>query len=158
MGTQNIASLTLSATAKKAAEKLLEEYPDIELTSGRRDLAEQASAMAANVVQTRDYIVNTYKASDASRARQKWVDDHPEAKTPKAIADFGSRTDPKEQARAEKSLKACLEAIAAFKEITGLMPISRATSDDCAAFQRKALSRPKNWRHRYPRASRTLSA
>ena len=87
MGTQNIASLKLSTTAKKAAEKLLEEFPDIEFTSGRRDLAEQASAMAANVVQTRDYIVNTYAASDASRACQKWVDDHPEATTKKAIAE-----------------------------------------------------------------------
>ncbi|HEX3598804.1 MAG TPA: hypothetical protein VHU84_01605 [Lacipirellulaceae bacterium] len=83
---KDIDSLKLSPKAKKAAEQLLKEYPDIVFTSGRRDLAEQASAMAANVVETRDYIKNTYSSNDASKACQKWVDDHPEAKTRKEIA------------------------------------------------------------------------
>jgi hypothetical protein len=86
MGTQNISSLNLSPTAKKAAEELLKKHPDVVFTSGRRDLAEQAQAMAGNVVKTRDYIKNTYAANDASKACQKWVDDHPEAKTKSAIA------------------------------------------------------------------------
>jgi hypothetical protein len=85
-GTQDIDSLKLSPKAKKAAEQLLKEYPGIVFTSGRRDLAEQASAMAANVVETRDYIKNTYSSNDASKACQKWVDDHAEAKTRKEIA------------------------------------------------------------------------
>ncbi len=86
MATQNISSLKLSAKAKKAAEELLKQYPDIEFTSGFRTLDEQADAMAGNVVKKRTYIQNTYYASEASAACQKWVDDHPEAKTQKDIA------------------------------------------------------------------------
>src|SRR5947199_10735353 len=85
-GTQNIASFNLSPKARKAAEQLLKEYPDIVFTSGRRDLAGQANAMAGNVVKKRDWIEKTYKANEASKACQKWVDDHPEAKTQKEIA------------------------------------------------------------------------
>ncbi|HEX4413167.1 MAG TPA: hypothetical protein VH107_06025 [Lacipirellulaceae bacterium] len=83
---RSIESLKLSETAKKAAEQLQREFPDIVFTSGRRELAEQAKAMAGNVVKKRDWIKNTYKANDASKACQKWVDDHPEARTEKAIA------------------------------------------------------------------------
>jgi len=84
--TQNIDSLNLTPKARKAAEILLKEYPDIEFTSGRRTLAEQARAMAGNVVEKRDYIKKTYASNEASKACQKWVDDHPEAKTQKEIA------------------------------------------------------------------------
>lgn len=83
---RSIESLKLSETAKKAAEQLQKEFPDIVFTSGRRDLADQAKAMAGNVVKKRDWIKNTYKANDASKACQQWVDDHPEAKSEKAIA------------------------------------------------------------------------
>jgi len=86
MATQNISSLNLSAAAKKAAETLLEKYPDTEFTSGRRDLKDQARAMASNVVKKRDWIKNTYTCSAASKACQKWVDDHPEAKSQADIA------------------------------------------------------------------------
>jgi hypothetical protein len=85
-GTQKIDSLSLSPKAKKGAELLLKEYSDIVFTSGRRDLAGQARAMAGNVVKKRDWIEKTYKSNDASKACQKWVDDHPEAKTQKEIA------------------------------------------------------------------------
>jgi hypothetical protein len=84
---RSIESLNLSPKAKKAAEQLLKEYPDdIIFTSGRRDLAGQAHAMAGNVVKKRDWIGKTYASNDASKACQKWVDDHPEAKTQKDIA------------------------------------------------------------------------
>lgn len=84
---RSIASLNLSPTAKKAAEQLLKEYPkDIVFTSGRRDLAGQARAMAGNVVKNRNWIGETYRANEASKTCQKWVDDHPEAKTQKEIA------------------------------------------------------------------------
>jgi hypothetical protein len=53
VGTQNISSLGLSATAKKAAEELLKAHPAVVFTSGNRDLAEQADAMAGNEVKTR---------------------------------------------------------------------------------------------------------
>jgi hypothetical protein len=85
-GTRNIDSLKLSPKAKKGAELLLKEYPDIVFTSGRRDLAEQARAMAGNVAKKRDWIEKTYKSNEASKACQKWVDDHPDAKTQKEIA------------------------------------------------------------------------
>ncbi len=83
---RSIESLNLSPTAKKGAEQLRKEFPDIVFTSGRRDLAGQAHAMAGNVMKKRDWIKNTYKANDASKACQKWVDDHPEATTQKDIA------------------------------------------------------------------------
>jgi hypothetical protein len=83
---RSIESLNLSPKAKKAAEELQTKFPEIVFTSGRRDLPGQARAMAGNVVKKRDWIGNTYKANDASKACQKWVDDHPEATTQKAIA------------------------------------------------------------------------
>jgi integrase len=67
-------------------------------------------------------------------------------------AHFGRKQDPKAKIRAEKSLTSCLEAIAAFRDITGISPITLATPDDCAAFQRKALQLPKSWRLKYAKA------
>lgn len=86
IATQDISSLGLSSTAKKAAEALLKQYPDLEFTSGSRDLAEQARAMAGNVVLNRNWIKETYAKGDACTACQKWVDDNPEAKTKADIA------------------------------------------------------------------------
>jgi len=84
----SISSLGLSSTARKAAEKLQEQFPDVVFTSGKRDLADQARAMAENVAQdkSRAWIKNTYASSAASKACQKWVDDNPDAKTADAIA------------------------------------------------------------------------
>jgi integrase len=65
-------------------------------------------------------------------------------------AHYGKKQDAKAKARAEKTLRTCLEAIAAFREISGVSPISTATADDCARFQQEALKRPKNWRLSYP--------
>jgi len=83
---RTIESLKLSPAANKAAELLKKQYPDIVFTSGRRDLDGQARAMAGNVVKNRNWIKDTYRENDASKACQKWVDDHPEAKTQKEIA------------------------------------------------------------------------
>jgi integrase len=63
----------------------------------------------------------------------------------------GRRTDPAARRRSEKSLVVCLDAVRAFKAISGLPHIVTATPDDCARFQRSALQRPKNWRQNYPR-------
>jgi hypothetical protein len=71
---------------------------------------------------------------------------------------YGKKQGADAQARAAKSLQSCLEAIQAFKVISGISPISRATPDDCAAFQRKALKLPKNTLHPYPTASKTPPA
>jgi integrase len=67
---------------------------------------------------------------------------------------YRKKQDPAKRARAEKSLIVCLDAIEAFREITGLKPITLATPDDCAAFQRKALQLPKSWRLVYPKANK----
>jgi integrase len=69
---------------------------------------------------------------------------------------FGRKTDEKAKQRAKRSFESCMEAIAAFREITGLKPITFATPDDCAAFQRTALTLPNQWR-RLPMAQRHLA-
>lgn len=65
---------------------------------------------------------------------------------------YAKKQDPVEKGRAAQTLKACLEAMDAFKQISGLDVISTATPDDCARFQHQALSLPKNWRSKYPRS------
>ena len=59
---------------------------------------------------------------------------------------FGRKTDDEDRERAEKSLYSCLDAVAAFREITGISPVALATPDDCARFQVVALTLPKLWR------------
>jgi len=63
--------------------------------------------------------------------------------------------------RAEKSLKATLEAISAFRDITGIVPVTLATAADCERFQNEAMRRKRFWRKEYPKSqkeSKTLSA
>lgn len=73
-----IEALELADNARSAAYALKRAHPSIVFTSGRRNKADQARAMAGNVAKNRQWIVQTYKAS-ALRARcQQWVDEHPE--------------------------------------------------------------------------------
>jgi integrase len=65
---------------------------------------------------------------------------------------YRRKQDDASRVRAEKSLFSCVNAITAFQEITGLKLITLASPDDCAAFQRKALTLPKNWRQQYPKS------
>src|SRR5262249_62141138 len=76
-----IEALDLAPVARAAAYELKRLHPGVVFTSGRRDTTGQARAMASNVVKNRKWIVQTYKASEACAACQKWVDDHPEATT-----------------------------------------------------------------------------
>jgi len=69
---------------------------------------------------------------------------------------FSRQSDPAAKKRAEQSLTSCLNAIAAFRKITGITPITTANADDCAAFQRKALTLPKNWRQDYPKGQKDV--
>ena len=69
-------------------------------------------------------------------------------------AHFGRVSDPAAKARAVKSLTVFLEAFEAFKSICNLEHIAAATADDCAAFQRKALEKPKNWRMQHPKSKK----
>jgi hypothetical protein len=74
-------ALDLKPKAKEIANKLKNKYPDIAFTSGKRsDVTEQADAMAGNVVKDRQFF-KIYKAKDLAAKLQKWVNDHPEAKT-----------------------------------------------------------------------------
>jgi hypothetical protein len=81
-----IEGLDLAPIAKKAAYELKKAKPSVVFTSGRRDKDEQASAMAGNVVQQRDWIEKTYAKSKARDACQKWVDDNKEKTTKDEIA------------------------------------------------------------------------
>jgi integrase len=65
---------------------------------------------------------------------------------------FNRKKDPDAQRRSAKSLKDCLLAIGAFKEISGLDRIVSATPADCGRFQKDALTKTRNWRHHHARA------
>jgi len=80
-GDPEIEALQLQGAAKTAASALKKAYPSVKFTSGRRNKAEQASAMAANVALNRKWIEQTYSHSTARYKCQKWVDDNPEKKT-----------------------------------------------------------------------------
>ena len=75
-----IEELKLEPVAEQAARLLQQKHPNIEFTSGRRNVAQQAHAMAANIVSLHDrqWIGKTYLAG---AVLQKWVDDHPNAVT-----------------------------------------------------------------------------
>lgn len=93
-----IEALDLAPVAKAAAYELKRLHPAVVFTSGRRDKVGQARAMASNVVRNRQWIVQTYLASEVCSACQKWVNDHPEATTQMQIQDglasvFNSLTD-----------------------------------------------------------------
>ncbi len=75
MAGSQVGQLKLTGKARDAAEALKDKSPDVVFTSGRRDVAGQASAMAGNVVKQHDWIEKTYRASKASKACQKWVDE-----------------------------------------------------------------------------------
>ncbi len=77
-----IEELQLEAVARKAATILHNKYPQLQFTSGRRSIFQQAHAMARNVVLNRKWIGQTYLAG---AKLQRWVDTHPGAKTVDAI-------------------------------------------------------------------------
>ncbi|MDQ2856088.1 MAG: hypothetical protein M3R68_07145 [Acidobacteriota bacterium] len=73
-----IEEMQLAPVAKNAATILQTKHPQIQFTSGRRDIRQQAHAMAGNVVKNRKWIGKTYLAG---AKLQQWVDKHPEAET-----------------------------------------------------------------------------
>ena len=81
-----IAALNLAAVARRGAELLLAAHPKVTFTSGRRNVADQARAMAGNIVKNRQWIKETYRTTPQSRQLQRWVDDHPGATTKPMIA------------------------------------------------------------------------
>ena len=85
-GDPTIEALNLTEPARSSAYLIKAKHPWVIFTSGRRDPARQASAMAGNVVSNRKWIEQTYADNPVSRAAQAWVDSHPEARTQQAIA------------------------------------------------------------------------
>ena len=83
----DIEALDLNATAKAAAIELKKKHPEIVFTSGRRDFAEQAHAMASNIVSSknRQWVHDTYVQSTARDKVQKWIDDNATATTVDAL-------------------------------------------------------------------------
>jgi hypothetical protein len=75
-----IEELQLEPVADHGARLLQQKHPNIEFTSGRRTIAQQAHAMAANIVSLNDrqFIGRTYLAG---AKLQQWVDAHPNAVT-----------------------------------------------------------------------------
>jgi hypothetical protein len=65
---------------------------------------------------------------------------------------FGKKKGEAAQARAEKSLVSSLEAISAFKSISGIDRIAEASPDNCERFQHEAQRLPKNWRSKHPKS------
>ena len=82
-----IETLDLAPAARKAAYALKQKHPSVKFTSGRRSKADQARAMASNVVLNRKWIEQTYVKGKASQGCQKWVDDNPKKTT---AADIGA--------------------------------------------------------------------
>jgi hypothetical protein len=81
-----IEALDLNDTARQAAYDLKAKHPGIVFTSGRRGKADQARAMASNIVKNRKWIIQTYKPTPVSAACQQWVDENPAARSAPDIA------------------------------------------------------------------------
>jgi integrase len=69
---------------------------------------------------------------------------------------YAKKTDPEAKQRAGKSLNGCLDAISAFRKITGLSPVTLATPEDCERFQIEAMQLPKDWRCHHRKTSKTV--
>jgi hypothetical protein len=76
---EDIEALDLHPTAKAAAYELKKKRPTIVFTSGRRNVTEQALAMAGNIVSSgnRNWMKDTYTDSAPLLELQKWVNDNP---------------------------------------------------------------------------------
>jgi hypothetical protein len=81
-----IEALDLAGAARTAAYALKRAHPAVRFTSGRRGKADQARAMASNVVTNRQWIEQTYRASPLRTRCQEWVDSHGDQTTQAQIA------------------------------------------------------------------------
>ncbi len=81
-----IEALDLGSTARSAAYALKKAHPEVQFTSGRRNKADQARAMAGNVVSNRQWIEQTYAKSTARTRCQEWIDANPDATSKTEIA------------------------------------------------------------------------
>lgn len=84
-----VAPLNLDSWAREAATLIATEFAEISFTSGRRDAADQARAMAQNVVvppANLKWIEETYRDTPERAMLQQWVDQHPQATTVTELA------------------------------------------------------------------------
>ena len=125
-----IEELQLEPVAKNAATILQGKHPQIEFTSGRRSIFQQAHAMANNVVLNRKWIGQTYLAG---AKLQQWVDKHPEAKTVDAVT-----------AGLEQTMKAMPEAelVKISRHLTGKAFDVRPVAANAAAIKADILKLP----------------
>jgi hypothetical protein len=82
-----IEALDLAPVARAAAYALKKAHPSVAFTSGRRSKADQARAMAGNVVKNRQWIEQTYASSSLRTKCQEWVDKHADKTTQADIAE-----------------------------------------------------------------------
>ena len=82
-----IEALDLASTARDAAYALKKAHATVAFTSGRRSKADQARAMAGNVVLNRQWIEQTYAAGTLRTKCQKWVDENPTKTTLDEVAE-----------------------------------------------------------------------
>ncbi|MDQ1708220.1 MAG: hypothetical protein QOJ88_1431 [Pyrinomonadaceae bacterium] len=125
-----IDELQLAPIAKNAATILHAKYPQLEFTSGRRSIFQQAHAMANNVVLNRKWIGQTYLAG---AKLQQWVDQHPEARTVDAVT-----------AGLEKTMKAMpeTEVTKISRHLTGRAFDVRPVTANAAAIKADILKLP----------------
>src|SRR6266849_241425 len=127
-----IEELQLEPAAEQGARLLQQKHPNIEFTSGRRDVAQQAHAMASNIVSLNDrqWIAKTYLAG---ATLQKWVDDHPSAVTIDQIT-----------AGLLETMKAMAEAelLKISRHLTGRAFDIRPVTENAAAIERDIRALP----------------
>ena len=125
-----IDELQLEPVAKNAATILQTKYPQLQFTSGRRSIFQQAHAMANNVVVNRKWIGQTYLAG---AKLQQWVDKHPEAKTVDAVT-----------AGLEQTMKTMPEAdlLKISRHLTGKAFDVRPVTKNAAAIKADILKLP----------------
>ena len=125
-----IEEMNLEPVAKKAATILKSKHPELQFTSGRRTIFQQAHAMAGNVVVDRKWIGKTYIAA---AKLQQWVDKHPEAKTVDQIT-----------AGLEQTMKAMPEAelLKISRHLTGRAFDVRPVTTNAAAIKADILKLP----------------
>lgn len=64
----------LRGVALEVATHILSRFPRAKLTSGRRDVHDQATAMATNTMKDKTFIRSTYRPSKASELCAAWVE------------------------------------------------------------------------------------
>jgi hypothetical protein len=74
-----IDEMRLSANAKRAAQLVWAQHPDIVFTSGRRDAKDQARAMAQNTIRYGvGWLGQTYTNQDMVQSLEQWIEAHRE--------------------------------------------------------------------------------